>query len=63
MATRGMYLLIALTLTIAATSACSPGGKARTPDWKRTPVSLELRLAKGAPASGLVPPSGSAGVQ
>ena len=36
-------------------SACSPGAKARAPDWKRVPVSLELRLAEGSPAPGLVP--------
>jgi preprotein translocase subunit SecD len=55
MATRDVYLLSAMTLTVATSWACSPSGKARAPDWKRVPVSLELRLAEGSPAPGLVP--------
>jgi preprotein translocase subunit SecD len=38
-----------------ASWACSPGVKARVPDWKRVPVSIELRLAEGSAAPGLVP--------
>jgi preprotein translocase subunit SecD len=55
MPTRDVYLLCAMTLTVVASWACSPSGKARAPDWKRVPVSLELRLAEGSPAPGLVP--------
>jgi preprotein translocase subunit SecD len=44
-----------MTLTIAASSACSPSAKPRVPDWNRVPVSLELRLAESSPAPGLVP--------
>ncbi len=41
---------------VVAALACSPsGGKARAPDWRRVPVSLELRLAESAPGPGLVP--------
>jgi preprotein translocase subunit SecD len=50
-----MYIRSAVCLSAAASWACSPGEKARTPDWTRVPVSLELRLAEGSPAPGLVP--------
>jgi preprotein translocase subunit SecD len=40
---------------LVASWACSPKAKARAPDWRQVPVSLELRLAEGAPAPGLVP--------
>ena len=51
-----MYLRLGLALSIVASWACSPSsGKARAPDWRRVPVTLELRLARGAPAPGLVP--------
>ena len=52
---RDVYLRFAFSLSVIASWACSPGGKARAPDWKRVPVSLELRLAAGSPAPGLVP--------
>ncbi len=52
---RGGYLRLAICLSVIASWACSPGAKARAPDWKRVPVSLELRLAEGSPAPGLVP--------
>jgi preprotein translocase subunit SecD len=55
MVTRDVDTLFAIALTAAASWACSPSGKARVPDWKRVPVSLELRLAEGSPAPGLVP--------
>ena len=45
----------AITLSIVASLACSPSGKARVPDWKRVPVSLELRWAESSSAPGLVP--------
>jgi preprotein translocase subunit SecD len=46
---------LAIALSLAASWACSQGPKARTPDWKRVPVALELRLAQGEPGPGLVP--------
>src|SRR5688572_10254605 len=49
------YLRLAISLSVIASWACSPDAKARAPDWKRVPVSLELRLAEGSPAPGLVP--------
>ena len=52
---RDGYLRFAICLSVIASWACSPGGKARAPDWTRVPVSLELRLAEGSPAPGLVP--------
>ncbi|MGH9893104.1 MAG: SecDF P1 head subdomain-containing protein, partial [bacterium] len=55
MATRNVYLVVAITLTVAASWACSASGKARAPDWNRVPVSLELRLAESSPAPDLVP--------
>ena len=53
--TRAMYLGFAICLSVTASWACSPGAKARAPNWQRVPVSLELRLAEGSPAPGLVP--------
>lgn len=47
-------LALAISLSVIASWGCSPDGKARAPDWKRVPVSLELRLAQGSPAPGLV---------
>lgn len=38
---RDVYLRFAICLAVIASWACSPGGKARAPDWKRVPVSLE----------------------
>jgi preprotein translocase subunit SecD len=50
-----VYLRFALSLAVTAFWACSTEGKANAaPDWKRVPVSLELRLAKGSPAPGLI---------
>ncbi len=51
--TAGTFALPYVSAVIASW-ACSPGSKARAPDWKRVPVSLELRLAEGSPAPGLV---------
>ena len=45
----------ALTLLVPLSWACSSGGKERTPDFQRVPVALELRLAEGSAAPGLVP--------
>ena len=47
---------VCLALVMVAASACSPsGGKVkRATDWRQVPVSLELRLAEGAPGPGLV---------
>jgi preprotein translocase subunit SecD len=43
-------------LLFIAAFACSSGStKEAPPDWGQVPVSIELRLAKGAPAPGLVP--------
>jgi len=53
-AARDGYLRFAICLLVIASWACSPGVRARAPDWKRVPVSLELRLAEGSPAHGLV---------
>ena len=50
-----MYRGFAMCLPVIAWWACSSGVKARTPDWNRVPVSIELRLAEGAPGPGLVP--------
>ena len=52
---RDVGLRFAICLSVIAAGACSPGVKARAPDWKRVPVSLELRLAEGSPGPGLVP--------
>jgi SecD-like export protein len=45
----------ALALSVAVSWSCSPGEKAKAPDWRRVPVTLELRLVEGAPGPGLVP--------
>jgi preprotein translocase subunit SecD len=50
-----VYLRVVIGVLIGATSACSSSPKARAPDLKRVPVSLELRLAKGGQGPGLVP--------
>jgi hypothetical protein len=52
---RDGHLRFAIRLSLIASWACSPSGEARAPDWERVPVSLELRLAEGSPAPGLVP--------
>ena len=44
-------------LCCIAFSACSSQPRQRAPDWQRVPVSVELRLAKGAQGPGLVPAS------
>lgn len=49
-----VHLRLGLFLSVIASSACSPGAKARAPDWQRVPVALEVRLAEGSPAPGLV---------
>lgn len=52
-----MYLRFAVSLPVIALWACSPstGKEAAAPDWGQVPVSIELRLAGGASAPGLVP--------
>jgi preprotein translocase subunit SecD len=54
-AARRVCLRSAICLSVIASGACSPGAKPRAPDWNRVPVSIELRLAEGSPAPGLVP--------
>ena len=51
-----MYLRFALPFSVIASWACSPSREKvdPVPDWRRVPVSLELRLAKSAPAPDLV---------
>ena len=50
-----MYPRFAFALALFASPACSPADeKDPVPDWRRVPVSLELRLARSAPATGLV---------
>jgi len=44
-----------MSFLLGAIWACSQGPKARAPDWKRVPVTLELQLAASAPRAGLVP--------
>jgi preprotein translocase subunit SecD len=42
--------------TLFGLLACSPSGdKAKAVDWRQVPVTIEMRLAKGAPGEGLVP--------
>jgi hypothetical protein len=49
-------LRLAMSLCVIAALACSPSAdKDSAPDWRRVPVSLELRLAESAPAPGLLP--------
>ncbi len=56
MGARAGYVRVVTCLWVIASGACSPsGGKAIPPDWRRVPVSLELRLAKSAPGPDLVP--------
>ena len=52
-----VYLRCAMSLCIIAYGACSPSRQKEhpAPDWRRVPVSLELRLAESAPAPGLMP--------
>ena len=51
-----MYLRFATSLWLIAAGACSSStGKEEAADWRRVPVSIELRLAEGAPAPSLVP--------
>jgi hypothetical protein len=52
-----VYLRFAISLSVNASWACSPsrGRVNAAPDWRRVPVSIELRLAESAPALGLVP--------
>ncbi len=47
-----VYLRFAMPLCVIASWACSSSHDTIDPvaDWRRVPVSLELRLAKGAPA-------------
>lgn len=50
-----MHLRFA-SLSVIAFWSCSPSiGKEEAPNWSQVPVSIELRLAEGAPAPGLVP--------
>jgi preprotein translocase subunit SecD len=42
--------------TLLVVLACSPpGDKAKAIDWRQVPVTIEMRLAKGAPGPGLIP--------
>lgn len=52
-----MDLRLAMSLCLIASEACSPSRDRvdPAPDWRRVPVSLELRLAESAPAPGLLP--------
>jgi SecD-like export protein len=53
---RYLYLRLAMAISLVACGACSPSPKAKSaPGWGRVPVSLELRLAEGAPSAGLLP--------
>jgi hypothetical protein len=48
-------LLFALCVWVIASWACSPSShKVKATDWGQVPVSIELRLARGAPGPGLV---------
>lgn len=49
-----MPILFALCVWVIASWACSPSSH-KTTDWGQVPVSIELRLAKGASGPGLVP--------
>ena len=49
-----MYLRSALILLVVALGACSPGERQKAVDWRQVPVSVELRLAEGAPGPGLM---------
>ena len=51
-----VYRFVALSVCGIACWACSPSSKKVKPvDWGQVPVTIELRLAKGAPAPGFVP--------
>ena len=51
-----MDLRLVATLVAAASWGCSSEKKMNVnPDWKRVPVSIELRLAEGSPGPGLIP--------
>ena len=51
-----MNLRYAIPLSVVLSWGCSPEVKGKTvPDWRQVPVSLELRLAEGAPGPDLVP--------
>jgi hypothetical protein len=51
-----VYRRFAIPLCTIALWACSPSReKEPAPDWRRVPVSLELRLAESAPGPGLAP--------
>ena len=51
-----MYVRFALGVCVIASWACSPSSeKVKAADWGRVPVAIELRLAQGGPAPGLVP--------
>jgi hypothetical protein len=51
-----VYRRFAIPLCAIVFWACSPSReKEQPPDWRRVPVSLELRLAESAPGPGLVP--------
>jgi hypothetical protein len=48
--------LARILLPLFAALACSPSSEqVKAPDWGRVPVLIELRLAEGSPAPGLVP--------
>jgi SecD-like export protein len=56
--TRGtdLHVYFALCVCVIASWTCSPSSeKVKAADWGRVPVVIELRLAEGAPAPGLVP--------
>jgi preprotein translocase subunit SecD len=44
-----------LPFTLFLLLACSSGEKAKPVNWSQVPVSIELRLARGAPGSGFTP--------
>ena len=49
-------LPFAVHCSLFLAAACSsPGDKAAAPNWSQVPVSIELRLAQGAPGPELVP--------
>jgi preprotein translocase subunit SecD len=50
-----VYPRVALPLWMLTFFGCSPSDRSHPPDWRQVPVSLELRLAQGASAPGLVP--------
>ena len=51
-----LFYVHSLLFAVLFLPACSPSHhKARALDWQQVPVAIELRLASGAPSSGLVP--------